>query len=74
MVSTQTTAFGRGRGGGGWDGGTVGVRPGRVRRLIVPPELGYGAKGSDNVPPNAVLTYDIELIAFGRATEKTPTP
>ena len=58
----------------GWDEGIVGMKPGGVRRLIVPPELGYGAQGSGNVPPNAVLTYDIELVAFGRATERTPTP
>lgn len=70
--------FAFGLGGGqviaGWDEGIVGMKPGGIRRLIVPPELGYGAQGSDNVPPNAVLTYDIELIAFGRAVEKTPTP
>ncbi len=58
----------------GWDEGIVGMKPGGVRRLIVPPELGYGAQGSDDVPPNAVLTYDIELVAFGRATGGTSTP
>ncbi|MCH8950312.1 MAG: FKBP-type peptidyl-prolyl cis-trans isomerase, partial [Chloroflexi bacterium] len=55
--------FAFGLGGGqviaGWDEGIVGMKPGGIRRLIVPPELGYGAQGSDNVPPNAVLTYDI---------------
>ena len=69
-----TFGLGRGQVIAGWDEGIVGMKPGSVRRLIVPPELGYGALGSENVPPNAVLTYDIELVAFGRATEETPTP
>ena len=69
-----TFVLGRGQVIAGWDEGIVGMKPGGVRRLIVPPVLGYGARGSDNVPPNAVLTYDIELVAFGRATGETPTP
>ncbi len=69
-------SFGLGRGQviAGWDEGIAGMRPGSIRRLIVPPALGYGAQGADNVPPNAILTYDIELLAFGRPTGQTPTP
>lgn len=47
----------------GWDEGIVGMRAGGRRKLIVPPELGYGARGSDDViPPNAVLIFDIQLL------------
>ena len=46
-----------------WDEGVRGMRVGGTRRLIVPPPLGYGAKGVPGlVPPNATLTFDIELL------------
>jgi len=53
----------------GWEEGVVGMQPGSVRRLIIPPELAYGDEGfGDSIPPNAILTFDIELIAIGRPT------
>ena len=58
----------------GWDEGIVGMSPGDIRRLIVPPELGYGDQARDNIPPNSSLTFDVELLAFGRAIPTTPTP
>jgi FKBP-type peptidyl-prolyl cis-trans isomerase len=47
----------------GWRQGVVGMRPGEVRQLVVPPELGFGEEGQPPViPPNATLTFEIELL------------
>lgn len=47
----------------GWDQGLVGMKKGGKRKLTIPAELGYGAKGSPpKIPPNAALVFDIELL------------
>jgi peptidylprolyl isomerase len=48
----------------GWDEGLLGMKVGGKRKLVIPPELGFGKQGVGSVvPPNAVLLYEFELLA-----------
>lgn len=54
----------------GWEQGLMGMCEGEKRRLVIPPELGYGKQGSGKViPPNAVLIFEVELMKIEKRQE-----
>ena len=60
-------ALGAGRVIKGWDEGVAGMKVGGKRKLVIPPELGYGTRGAGNsIPPDAQLTFEVELLKINK--------
>ena len=56
----------------GWDQGVVGMKVGGKRKLVIPPDLGYGSQGAgSSIPPNATLTFEIELLKVADASSSS---
>ncbi len=58
----------------GWDEGVSTMKVGGKRIFIVPPDLGYGAKGTNTVPPDTTLKYEITLLSIGPKMPKIDIP
>lgn len=54
----------------GWDQGMVGMKTGEIRRLIIPPRLGYGVNDFGPIPGNSTLIFEVELLEI----RKNPVP
>lgn len=59
-----STQIGTGQVIKGWDLGVIGMKVGGKRKLTIPPQLGYGSQGTDGIPPNSTLIFELELVGI----------
>ena len=60
-----TFTLGAGRVVAGFDEGVQGMRVGGVRRIVIPPALGYGSQARGAIPPDSILVFQIEVLSIG---------
>ncbi len=60
-----TFTLGAGRVVAGFDEGVQGMRVGGVRRIVIPPALGYGSQARGAIPPDSILVFRIEVLSIG---------
>ena len=58
----------------GWTEGLQKINQGGKIRLYIPPQLGYGDRGEQGIPPGATLIFDVELLDFKAAPSDAATP
>jgi FKBP-type peptidyl-prolyl cis-trans isomerase FkpA len=62
-TSEITVTLGKNKTIRAWEEGLLGMRVGGKRRLVVPPNLGYGARAAGEIPPNSVLIFEMEAMS-----------